>query len=304
MTETAQLWEQGWSKPRISVQAFPSALVDELASSAFETWPRPPALAYTYVSDGREFPAVVVKRLQHVESARRLFRGMAMSGRSFSVFFDDLDQVVPELERLRARIDGRLVHRRFDVAGSWSVAGSSVGFHADDKDSLIVQLAGQRRWRVWEPDALSPVLRFDVLSHRNEHQYPPPPTREPAVELVLQPGDALAIPAGWPHLGVTLGQSPSISLSIQWMALSPMSFLVGADALPPPVARAVREQEPWLTKRLRDPVGTPEIREQYRAMLSERLMAGLPGDVEHAQRLARDRTDLVLSRLRRERTIL
>ena len=66
-----------------------------------------------------------------------------------------------------------------DVMVSYATPGGGVGPHIDSYDVFLLQGAGRRRWRIWDP-------------------------RGKASSFVAQPGDLLYLPPGWRHDGVAL----------------------------------------------------------------------------------------------------
>ncbi|GAL33429.1 hypothetical protein JCM19240_2125 [Vibrio maritimus] len=93
-----------------------------------------------------------------------------------------------------------------DLMVSYSVQGGGVGPHIDQYDVFIVQGMGKRHWRVGAKDigqyketkrheALRQIESFDAI-----------------IDDVLEPGDVLYIPPGFPHDGYAL--EPSLSYSV------------------------------------------------------------------------------------------
>jgi hypothetical protein len=83
--------------------------------------------------------------------------------------------------------------------------GSSQGFsaHYDVHDVFVLQVAGEKRWRVHEPVHAAPLRdqpwtdrRDDVRARAQE---------PPVVDEVLRPGDALYLPRGYLHAAGALG---------------------------------------------------------------------------------------------------
>lgn len=75
--------------------------------------------------------------------------------------------------------------------------------HFDYHDVFVVQLDGEKHWRVWEPlertrdpvrEARVPMPTWDELG-------------EPALELTLTAGDCLYLPRGFPHAAAALERS-------------------------------------------------------------------------------------------------
>ena len=74
----------------------------------------------------------------------------------------------------------------------------AVDAHTDDRDVLVLQLAGRKSWRVWpEP----PVVRPAAPEQVGKAGLPVPPEVWAATprELTLTPGDVLYLPRGFVH---------------------------------------------------------------------------------------------------------
>jgi 50S ribosomal protein L16 3-hydroxylase len=120
----------------------------------------------------------------------------AMSKPGWTLLVQGLDQHVAEaralLDQFRFVPDARLDDLMLSVAS----AGGGVGPHFDSYDVFLIQLAGQRRWRIGaQRDA---VLRDDVPLKIIANF-------EPEEEFLLEPGDMLYLPPGWAHDGVAVG---------------------------------------------------------------------------------------------------
>jgi lysine-specific demethylase/histidyl-hydroxylase NO66 len=97
-------------------------------------------------------------------------------------------------------------------ANAYSTPASSQGFgvHHDTHDVLVLQVAGRKRWRLYEP-----VLKLPLKAQRWSAQLGDP--GEPVDDITLEAGDTLYLPRGWPHeavaadadsLHVTVGLHP------------------------------------------------------------------------------------------------
>lgn len=84
---------------------------------------------------------------------------------------------------------------------------STRGFelHWDEQDTVLMQVEGQKGWRVYEPTVPHPLRKHPVD--------PPTPTGEPVWEGVLEAGDALYLPRGWWHVPLPV-EGPSLHLTM------------------------------------------------------------------------------------------
>ena len=81
-----------------------------------------------------------------------------------------------------------------------------LGVHHDTHDVFVLQVAGEKRWLVYEP-----VLELPLRDQRYSPELGGP---GPAVhDVVLAPGDTLYLPRGWLHEAVT-SESDSLHLTI------------------------------------------------------------------------------------------
>lgn len=95
-----------------------------------------------------------------------------------------------------------------DLMVSWASDGGGVGPHYDSYDVFLLQLSGQRRWRIGRQADLSlqPDVPLKILSHF-----------KPEEEHLLGPGDMLYLPPRWAHDGVAVG-ADCITCSIGFRA--------------------------------------------------------------------------------------
>ncbi|MGY2067310.1 cupin domain-containing protein [Blastococcus sp. SYSU DS0619] len=83
---------------------------------------------------------------------------------------------------------------------------SSQGFspHYDVHDVFVLQVAGEKHWTIHEP-VLPDPLRTQVWTDRAE-EVATAAAREPVIDAVLRPGDALYLPRGYLHSAKALGE--------------------------------------------------------------------------------------------------
>lgn len=168
---------------------------------------------------------------------------------------------------------------------------NSAGFtaHTDNKDGMIMQVAGRKRWRVWEPTPLhQKPLRSQMLGRPHE-----PVAEKGALvfDAVLSAGDLLYVPRGYVHQAAAGYVEPSLHYTIsaaknlEWSTLLPAMFKgYPRDRLPPYVRKLVDEtlggavkaestqpQQSWIRESL--PLGyntlTPPFRTRLRGVLTQ-----------------------------------
>jgi hypothetical protein len=96
---------------------------------------------------------------------------------------------------------------------------SARGFdpHYDVHDVFVIQIAGQKSWRIHPPVHPNPLRSQTWDSHRAEVEREA--RNEPAIEETFRPGDVLYLPRGWIHSATALGGT-SIHLTIGVAALT------------------------------------------------------------------------------------
>jgi hypothetical protein len=77
--------------------------------------------------------------------------------------------------------------------------------HWDAQDSIVLQVSGRKKWRIYSPTRLHP-LQDDI-------EVPVRPAGAPFWEGILEDGDVIYIPRGWWHIAHPLNE-PSLHLTI------------------------------------------------------------------------------------------
>lgn len=109
-----------------------------------------------------------------------------------------------------------------DLMVSFASTGGSVGPHIDHYDVFICQGSGKRHWRVGDCGELKEFAAHEALLHVEPF--------EPIIDTVLETGDILYIPPGFPHEGI--GLEPSMSFSVGFRTNSATDMMSGlADFL-------------------------------------------------------------------------
>jgi len=120
---------------------------------------------------------------------------------------------------------------------------SSRGFspHYDVHDVFVLQVAGEKHWTIHEP-VLPDPLRTQPWTDRTA-EVTAAAEREPAIDAVLRPGDALYLPRGYLHSATALGEiSAHLTVGIhpvtRWAAAESALDVVRTLAAEDPALRA------------------------------------------------------------------
>ncbi|MEF9886766.1 cupin domain-containing protein [Streptomyces sp. P9-A4] len=128
--------------------------------------------------------ATVWQRIYPAELHERLAEGA-------SLVLDAVDELHEPVGDLAAALEKHLrTHVQVNAYASWTPT-EGFGTHWDDHDTLIIQIAGAKRWRLFGPTRERPMYR-DVTT-------PEPPPERPLADLTLRAGDVLYVPRGWWH---------------------------------------------------------------------------------------------------------
>ena len=93
-----------------------------------------------------------------------------------------------------------------DLMVSYASDGGGVGPHLDSYDVFLLQVHGQRRWRI---GAVQEVAFVDGLPLRILRDF------QPEHEWVLDPGDLLYLPPRWGHDGIAVGECMTCSIGFR-----------------------------------------------------------------------------------------
>jgi 50S ribosomal protein L16 3-hydroxylase len=109
-----------------------------------------------------------------------------------------------------------------DLMVSFATPGGGVGPHIDNYDVFLLQGEGRRRWKVGPKGVYSPRDGDTHTALIDDF--------EPMIDVILEAGDMLYIPPGFPHRGETI--ETALSYSIGFRAPSQQELISGiADHL-------------------------------------------------------------------------
>jgi hypothetical protein len=141
------------------------------------------------------------------------FSGTAEIGRVLSEFEEGATLVLqglhhswPPLAAFCRRLEGELGHPAQANAYFTPRDAQGLPVHHDTHDVFSLQVAGEKRWLVYEP-ALELPLKDQ--KYRPEHGEP----AEAVHDVTLKPGDTLYLPRGWLHKAAT-SSSDSLHITV------------------------------------------------------------------------------------------
>lgn len=131
------------------------------------------------------------------------------------------DQADQLLHQFRFIPDSRLD----DLMISYATDGGGVGAHVDSYDVFLLQVHGQRRWRISAQQDLSlrEGLPLKILKNFTPEQ-----------EFILNPGDMLYLPPQYAHEGVAVGECMTCSIGFRapaWQELGEAFLAFMADSI-------------------------------------------------------------------------
>ncbi len=135
--------------------------------------------------------------VRHGPLARRALPPVARPG--WTLLVQGLDLHVEAAHALLEPFRFGPAARLDDLMVSWASPGGGVGPHLDSYDVFLLQVQGQRRWRIARARGAAGRAFVEGLPLRILQRF------EPTREWVLEPGDMLYLPPGWAHDGLAEG---------------------------------------------------------------------------------------------------
>ena len=180
------------------------------------------------------------------------------------------------LSRFRFAPDARLD----DLMMSWASDGGGVGPHLDSYDVFLLQVHGQRRWRVGRVGRGADAAWQEGQPLRILQHF------KPDHDWVLEPGDMLYLPPRWGHDGIAVG-GDCMTCSVGFRA--PAAVPLAAELLQRVADEAVDEAADDASTLYRDPAqpataapaAVPAALLAFARAAVERLLAR-PGEIERA----------------------
>jgi ribosomal protein L16 Arg81 hydroxylase len=212
----AETWRK---RPFLLRAALPDEMRAPLTFARFHSWCAEPVRVRVYVRTEGAAPGTAQARiLRHPSDGLAIYDHFSRLNEPITVLLNGIETVDPLLVKLQTRFGIPYDWRRDDIVATLSAPSAGIGYHGGSEDGFILQLQGERHWSVWPPDVLSAGYRDFLCGNPVE---PPPDPRTKTIPLLsvrLMPGDALYVPALFPHEGITIAES--LSLSLAWRGLS------------------------------------------------------------------------------------
>jgi hypothetical protein len=197
-----------------------------------------------------------------------------------SLILDDAQEVAPRVRDLIQSFQDVLHTDAFaNLYAGWH-SQKAFHIHWDPQEAFVIQLAGRKHWRVYQPTRPHPL--------KNDIEPPPQPGGNPAWEGVLADGDTLYIPRGWWHEAFPLNE-PSLHLTISLTPPTGMDYLGWAvsqlrrhpelrASLPDGVARAeIAKRIPQLVSDAIGPASLEDFLREWDANIRPNPHIRLPG---------------------------
>lgn len=138
--------------------------------------------------------------------------------KDWTLLVQAVDHWVPEIAALFDAFSFIPAWRMDDIMVSYAVPGGGVGPHFDHYDVFLIQVEGEREWRIGQSCTDADDRRDDtdlsILAHFDEQE-----------RWTLKPGDMLYVPPGVAHCGTALSKD-CITYSIGFRAPSQAETLV------------------------------------------------------------------------------
>lgn len=131
------------------------------------------------------------RRKPRWETAHGPFPRLRLKRRAATLLVSGLNLHLPAADALLRRFAFVPQARLDDVMVSYATPGGGVGPHVDSYDVFLLQGAGRRRWRVWDPHG------------------------EEFLRCETEAGDLLYLPPGWRHDGVALERCFTYSIGFR-----------------------------------------------------------------------------------------
>ena len=180
----------------------------------------------------------------------------------WTLLVQSVDRYVPDAKALLDAFNFIPHWRIDDLMVSFSVENAGVGAHLDQYDVFIIQGKGKRRWQVGELGDYPEISPTQGLRQIDSF--------EPVIDEVLENGDVIYIPPGFPHKGIAL--EPCLNFSVGFRAPTQAELLSDfADYTLQHATYAERYTDPNIDARALPTSLKPQEVEKFRALMQKAL---------------------------------
>jgi hypothetical protein len=147
-----------------------------------------------------------------------------------SIVVDRVHRLIPKIGQLAVAVERQMqIHTGVNAYMSFAKGGAFKP-HWDIHDVLVVQVYGNKRWRVWKAEVPHPIEMADQSNLDA--------SVAPDQEVEMAPGDVLFIPRGEPH-DAAVSTNHSVHLTIGLLSQTGINFLdhLHKEAAKDPVLR-------------------------------------------------------------------
>lgn len=135
-----------------------------------------------------------------------------------SIILNEVHRQIPQIRQLAAAVEREMgIRTQVNAYLSFSKGGAFKA-HWDSHDVLVVQVHGNKRWRVWDAKVNHPV----EISDKSNLDVDTSVVADQEVEMA--PGDVLFIPRGDPH-SAAVSTKHSVHLTIGFLSHTGIDFL-------------------------------------------------------------------------------
>jgi ribosomal protein L16 Arg81 hydroxylase len=122
-----------------------------------------------------------------------------------TLVLDCVEELAPRVRELAASFRDALHAGNYvNLYAGWH-SQNGLDLHWDSQEIMVLQIAGRKRWQIYQPTRLNPLPDDIETPHR--------PTGTPIWDGMLEDGDMLYIPRGWWHVAFPVGE-PSLHLTV------------------------------------------------------------------------------------------
>ncbi|MEU1023358.1 cupin domain-containing protein [Streptomyces sp. NPDC005904] len=154
----------------------------------------------------------------------------------------NLQRVIPAMAQVSRDIQQETGYSNYIHTFLTPPANQGLRHHWDQQMAVIVQIAGTKRWQLWEPPVEAPMREHNE-SWRvwRDHYISTWEAAGPDMEVDLQPGQSLLVPRGWVHNPHVVTDEDSIHLTFAIRERTPMWLVekLVADAIEDPEFRRI-----------------------------------------------------------------